>query len=126
MVWSDIQYADEVYQPDQSKRAEADKVEQNKDLRAHYQKLIAIRKAHPALADGSYKVILADDEKDLFIFERMNKQERLVILINNSEQSLAVTATEFGLKGGRDLMEERPLEKEIRVLPKSAVICLSL
>jgi len=126
MVWSDIQYADEVYQPDQSKRAEADKVEQNKDLRAHYQKLIAIRKAHPALADGSYKVILADDEKDLFIFERMNKQERLVILINNSEQSLAVSATEFGLKGGRDLMEERPLEKEIRVLPKSAVICLSL
>ena len=48
MIWEDIEYEDEIYNPDGSKR-KADKVSQNTDLHAHYKKLISIRNNNVAL-----------------------------------------------------------------------------
>jgi len=84
MLWDDIDYADETYNADGSTH-EPDKVEINRDLFEHYKKLVHIRTAHPALQMGSYKTLLADDENDLFIFKRAFKGEKIIVVINNSE-----------------------------------------
>lgn len=86
MIWDDIEYEDEVYLPNQEKRA-PDPVAQNKDLLEHYQRLIAIRKAEPALSKGSFKTLHIDDERELFLFERQWENQRIWVLINNAEQS---------------------------------------
>ncbi len=66
MVWDDIDYDDEVTNPDGSAHA-PDKVSVNHDLLDHYKKMIAIRNAHKALQLGSYKTILTDDDKGILV-----------------------------------------------------------
>jgi len=83
MIWEDIEYEDEMINPDGTKR-EPDKVDINYNLKSHYQKLISIRKNHDALSLGSYKTILADDENDIFIFERKYNGQKFYIALNNS------------------------------------------
>jgi cyclomaltodextrinase / maltogenic alpha-amylase / neopullulanase len=91
MVWDDIAYANEVYNVDGTKRT-PDKVEVNQALQAHYKKLIAIRNANPALQLGTFKTLIADDAKDVYVFEREYKGSRLIVALNNSgkEQKVAV------------------------------------
>lgn len=86
MLWPDIEYADEVYKPDGSKRS-PDKVVINQDLKAHYKQLIAIRHKHKALSLGSFKTLLIDDKNHLYAFEREYQGQRVWVLLNNSEKS---------------------------------------
>ncbi len=89
MIWDDIVYETETFLPDQTQRP-PDKVEQNKDLFAHYQKLIKIRNEHKSLQIGSYKTLLADDEKNIFAFEREYQGEIIVVAFNNSDNNQIV------------------------------------
>jgi cyclomaltodextrinase / maltogenic alpha-amylase / neopullulanase len=84
MVWNDLEYDDEKFLPDQSLRNTPDKVEFNKDLYEHYKKLIAIRNENKALRTGSYKTLLADNDKEIFIFERDLDEDKIIVVINNS------------------------------------------
>lgn len=84
MVWDDLDYEDETYLPDQTQR-KPDKVEQNKELLAHYQKMIKIRNEHKSLQLGSYKTLVADDEKNIFVFEREYEGENIIVAFNNSD-----------------------------------------
>ncbi|MBB5211896.1 glycoside hydrolase family 13 protein [Microbulbifer hydrolyticus] len=86
MVWSDIEYADEVFNPDGSKRS-PDSVEVNEELRAHYKKMINIRNQHAALRIGNYRTIMADDAKQIFVFEREHNGQHLWVLLNSGEQA---------------------------------------
>lgn len=98
MVWSDIKYADEVYGVNGTTHT-PDKVVVNSDLQSHYKKLIAIRNANPELQLGDYKTLIADNTKDLFVFERTYKGGRIIVVINNSNQTqnldLKVSAKQF-------------------------------
>jgi len=85
MVWDDIQYDDEVYNPDQTTH-DPDKVAQNKDLLVHYQKMIKIRNEHKSLQLGSYNTLLADDDKNVFVFEREYEGEKIIVAFNNSKE----------------------------------------
>ncbi len=85
MLWPDLAYADEVYGPDATTTHEPDKVEIRRDLLEHYQKMIALRRAHPALLRGDYRTVLADDTRDLFAFERTLGDERVLVIFNNAE-----------------------------------------
>ena len=89
MLWKDINYADEVYNPDGSKR-KPDKVEINDDLFLHYKKLINIRNNNKALQVGSYKTLMADDDKDVFVFEREYKGQIVIVAINNSHSEVVI------------------------------------
>lgn len=84
MLWEDLAYEDEVTNPDQSRRP-ADVVEVDRELFRHLQKMIAIRKAHPALQTGSYRTILADTIADVFAFERRKGADRVFVVLNNQE-----------------------------------------
>lgn len=57
------------------------------DVFEHYRRLIAIRNTYPALQLGSYRVLLADDRKGIFAFERALDNESVVVVLNNSDKS---------------------------------------
>lgn len=83
MVWDDIEYASEVYNPDGTKH-EPDKVKFNYDLFNHYKKLIDIRNKYKALQLGDFKTLTIDDEKDLYAFQRTYEDETVIVILNNS------------------------------------------
>ncbi|MBI1185623.1 alpha-amylase [bacterium] len=100
MWWPDIAYSPEKYLPNQSTH-QPDAVEINKKLFKHYQKMIAIRKAHPALQTGDYKTIVADDDLRLFGFERTNDSETIRVVFNN-----ASTPQTYSIKGPAEQMTD--------------------
>lgn len=93
MIWPDIQYEDEVFNPDGSTR-KPDRVEVNEELLHHYRTLINMRRQYPALSIGSYQTVIADDERQVFAFARESDGQRLVVVLNNAgkEQSIALPA----------------------------------
>ncbi len=86
MVWEDMVYEDEATVPDGSKKETADKVEVNKELLAHYRKLIGLRKVLPALRTGSFETVLTDDDRQLYGFRRKLGSEEVVVVLNNSSK----------------------------------------
>jgi glycosidase len=125
MLWSDINYEDEVYLPDQSKRKQADAVAPNLELRDFYKKMIAIRRAHPALADGEYRLVLADDDRNIFIFERWNAQEKLTVVINNASKAQDLNLLELGINPGTNLMDGKPSGESLKLKARSTAIILN-
>jgi len=60
----------------------------NEALREHYQRLIAIRRAHPALWRGSHEGLIDRKEQDLLIFARRDEAtgEEVVVAVNRAEE----------------------------------------
>jgi glycosidase len=96
MLWEDLNYKDEVYLPDQTKRKTTDAVNVNKDIFNHYKKLIHIRNNSTALQLGDYKTLLIDDEKEILVFERNYEGQKNIIAINKSnvEQKVEIVKDE--------------------------------
>jgi glycosidase len=90
MVWPELKYEAEVSHPF-GKARPADQVEFNSDLHKFYQRIINIRRAHPALATGSFRNLLVDDQKRVYVFERNNLDEQVLVVINNSERPQAIS-----------------------------------
>lgn len=60
------------------------------DLLNHYQRMIAIRNSFPALRTGGARILLTDDDRELFIFERRDAENRVIIALNNRSLSQTV------------------------------------
>lgn len=90
MVWPELKYEAEVSHPF-GKARPADRVEFNEDLHKSYQRIINIRRAHPALATGSFRNLLVDDQKRVYVFERNNLDEQVLVAINNSDRPQAIS-----------------------------------
>jgi len=86
MIWEDMEYSDEIYLPDGSKRSVPDKVGVNKDLFNHYKKLINIRNSHKALQLGDFNTLFIDDKNEIYGFSRKYKDEYIVVIVNNSKK----------------------------------------
>jgi oligo-1,6-glucosidase len=56
---------------------------------AYYQQLIRLRKANPIMVYGTYDLIL-DDHQQVYAFTRSQAAERLVVLLNFTDQTAAV------------------------------------
>ncbi len=65
-----------------------DEEDQNLDLRSHYQKLIQIRKDHPALTRGEFDVI--HTEEDILVYERTLPQNKIVVVVNQGEKDQTI------------------------------------
>ncbi len=86
MVWSDIQYDDEVAHPfNLSKKV--DKVETDTTLFKFYKKLIEIRKSKNVLVDGSLKFIVVDDKNNTLAYSRKDKSSEIIVAFNKSNSS---------------------------------------
>jgi len=89
MIWNDISFEDEIYNANGTIH-EPDKVEINQDLFKHYKKLIHIRNENKPLQLGSYKTLLTDDDKGILVFERIFKEQRVIVVINNSNKNQTI------------------------------------
>jgi cyclomaltodextrinase len=96
MVWNDLTYDNESVLPDQSKKLTSDKVEFNSDLYAHYKKLISIRNNNPALKKGNFKTLLTDDINKIYSFERNLDNEKVVVVLNNENDSKEIKLPVLG------------------------------
>jgi len=69
--------------PDCRKTMVWDKDKQNDDLLAYYQRLIAIRKANPALAKGDFNSFIVDELRQIYGFIRRYGEDIAVVIINS-------------------------------------------
>ena len=58
-----------------------------------YRKLVSFRKEYPVLVDGSFKLLLAEDE-NIFAYERKNTDERLLVVCNFYGNTVKMPLTE--------------------------------
>jgi pullulanase/glycogen debranching enzyme len=51
---------------------------------AAYREMIALRSASPALRRGAFRTLVADDARDVWVFERLLGDERVIVALNAS------------------------------------------
>jgi len=125
MVWEDLDYEDEATLPDGSIKESPDKVGVNEVLRAHYRKLIGLRRDLPALRRGSFETILIDDERQLYGFRRRLGTEEVLVVLNNSGKSQEASLESGGVwedrwNGGQVASADGRLE--LSLAPRGACI----
>jgi len=86
MIWQHLKYEDETHHPFGDARPR-DKVEVDQQLLIFYKKLTSIRNKYPALRRGAYEVLKADDERQLFVFQRTLDTENIIAVFNGSNQA---------------------------------------
>jgi cyclomaltodextrinase len=93
----------------------------NRELFAYYRKLIAIRKANPALRAGTFRPFVVDSEHQLYAFERQADGNRCIVALNRSKVArkiqlpARIEATEL-------ISERRFQANEVNVPARQAVI----
>lgn len=84
MLWDEFLYDDEKNPSLVNKNEKYEQV-LDKDLFLWYKKIIKIRKENDVLVYGKFKELLADNEKDLLVYERSYDEDNsIVVVINNS------------------------------------------
>ncbi len=89
MVWKEFQYDDENAEL-LTGNSEPFKVAFNERVYSDYKFLIDLHRQHPALKHGTFKFLLADDEKNTIAFERNDTNERLITVINASDEEQTI------------------------------------
>lgn len=97
-------------------------------LRADYAKLIAIRKAHPALSRGVHTAL--STQGDLLVFSQKHEDDEVLVAVNRGEaeaEAVVPVPAQWDVNTVTDVWNDRPLqviEGKIRmtVAPKSARI----
>ncbi len=84
MVWEDMDYDDEAFLPDGSRKPTPDKVGVNRELLQHYRKLIGLRRELPALRTGSFETLVTDDARQIYGFRRQLGDEVVLVVLNNA------------------------------------------
>lgn len=105
MVWEDLQYENEALLPSGAPRAQAERVQVDRELFEYYRKLIHLRREHVALQLGDFKTLLCDDARGLYAFSRSYEQQMLVVVINNSNADHFVAQLPRGSGVFVDLLE---------------------
>lgn len=120
-----IYYGDEVgleggNDPDCRRCMIWDKQEQDRKLFNHFKWLAKIRREHKELVDGDFNILLA--EQQFLVYERVLKQERSLILINNSDNEKLTYKLEEGTF--HNLLNGKIIEgaKELKIEPMDYII----
>jgi glycosidase len=89
MVWPDMVYADEACDPFDRPRA-PDPVAFDDELFRHYATLAHARRRYPALARGTFETLLADGDRELYVFARRHGDDVAVVALNNGDTPQAL------------------------------------
>jgi len=108
MVWPESIYEDEIYTPDQKKRA-SDKVEFNKELFEHYKKIISLRNNNDALQTGKFKTLVTDNAKNVYGFLRESESQSIIVLLNNNKSDNKIKIKAEGIY--KDLLNSDEIYK---------------
>lgn len=100
-----IYYGDEVgilgeNDPDCRRTMPWNREEWNLELLDYYKQLIKIRKKEPAFAKGDLRVILKDEGKQIYVFERSHEEHSAIVGVNNSLNKVS-----FRLEGNKPLLQ---------------------
>lgn len=108
-----IYYGDEIgleggEDPDNRRAMEWDRHRWSIELRRHIQRLIAVRKAHPALRDGDWQTLLVDDRLDLCVFARNCASGTAIVAVNNGPgpAPLSLDLERWGLPVGASWVDQ--------------------
>jgi cyclomaltodextrinase len=63
----------------------------NLELFNHHKQLIQIRKDHPALAMGDLRVVVKDEERGIYAFQRTFKNDQVTIYANNRMEKTVIS-----------------------------------
>jgi len=104
-----IYYGDEIgldggHDPDCRKAFPWDEDRWNHDLRAYFQRCIALRKAHSALRRGSFEVLLS--KNDVYAFARQGKCETVVVALNLSRETRDVSLPVEGMAESKTVFQD--------------------
>lgn len=114
-----IYYGDEVgleggNDPDCRRCMIWDKEEQDTKLFEHFKWLASIRREHKEFVDGEFNTLLA--KQQFLVYERVLKQEKSIVFLNNSEEEKLIYQLEEGtycnlrngevIEGGKELIVE--------------------
>ena len=93
MLWDDLDYDAEFTGPD-GRRVGSQEVKFDRDLHAFFRAAIALRRNTPALHQGSFRWLAADDAANTLVFGRSDGQSTVVVAFNRSEspQTVRITA----------------------------------
>ena len=93
MLWDDLDYDAEFTGPD-GQRVGPHEVKFDRDLHAFFRAAIALRRNTPALHQGSFRWLAADDAANTLVFGRSDVQGTVVVAFNRSEspQTVRITA----------------------------------
>ncbi len=107
MLWPDMKYRNEKSTPLPGMKRTDDKNVFNRNLFAYYSSLVHEREADPALTLGTYKTLVANDSKDVFVFERRYGNHTAIVGFNLSNDTQEV---KISVRGGggiyRDILNK--------------------
>lgn len=89
MVWKEFQYDDENTELLTGK-SEPFKVAFSEQVYNDYKTLIDMHHQNPVLKYGTFRFLIADDEKSLIAFERAYKNQKLLVIINASDSTQTI------------------------------------
>ena len=91
---------------------------EEKDLISWYKKLGSIRKHLTVFKDGSYETIYS--KHSVFLFQRMNKQEKVIIGVNRSDQPFHLDVEQSYL----DVLHQMEVRNEYIIKPNQCCLLL--
>ena len=83
MLWKEFLYDNEK-NPSHINQNESYEQKVDSDLFEWYKKLIRIRLQNKTLVYGKFREIMADNEKDIIVYERVIEDYSIIVIINNS------------------------------------------
>jgi len=83
------------------------KEEWNMEILDFFKKLVRIRKDHPALRTGCFRVVVKDAERGVFGFSRETAGDHVVTILNNSAEARDIAFPMEGVAGAKDLLSGR-------------------
>ncbi len=123
MVWDDLSYETERAHPLGLKRP-ADTVSQDKDMLNFYRTVAKWRNDYRVLRTGTFKVLLADNERRILAFERRDSEMQAVAIFNASDTLCTVNWTQLGLEKSESwqpVVGENPSDGSIRIAGRGFV-----
>ena len=89
MVWPELEYQPEKNHP-LGRPRDPDPVTFDRELFEWHRRLIALRKAHPALSLGAVDFFLTDDENRVLGYRRYLDGQDLFVVVNNSAETVSL------------------------------------
>jgi alpha-glucosidase len=93
--------------PDNRRTFDWSQATTSNSLVALYQQLISIRKTYSSLTDGSFITMLTDNTNNVYAYGRMDQNNTLAVVLNNSSTSKTITlpAYELSMVDGTNLTD---------------------
>ncbi|MCH8569438.1 MAG: alpha-glucosidase C-terminal domain-containing protein [Balneolales bacterium] len=131
LIWPDLEFDDETHHPFGLEKP-ADRVEADLDWHGFYRQLIHLRRDNPVFSLGTISYLLADDKRNVLIYERTLDDDYALVIINNSSQpadidlSLPAEITSLSDALGENVITFTIEENQLKatILPKTAAVLL--